>query len=250
MTEHDDRHDPGQDPGQDRVRRLLAELADPGPLPADVAARLDDRLAALVAEREAALDAPAAEVADLSAARARRRRLRTGLVAAASVAVLAIGIGTVADDLLPSGGESQSTTAADAGGDSMLREAAPDAPGPAEGSPETYQQDDQDGEAGSAATEVRRSEVRSATLDEDLARIAGRPSLQRGLVEDARGSASALAPCAVPTLAEGDAAVPVRLDGDPATLVLRAATGGTREAQIYACDNGDALLAQGTVPAP
>jgi hypothetical protein len=249
MTEHD----PGHDPEHEGVRRLLAELPDPGPLPAGVAARLDDRLAALVAERAAAPaeEQPAgSEVRDLSAARARRRRLRTGLVAAASVAVLGIGLGTVADDLLPGGGGPESATTADAGGDSMLREAAPDAPTRPDGGAETQREDDQDGETfGGEAAEVRRSPIRSATLDEDLARIAARPGSEGVLGDDARGAASSLAPCAVPTLAEGDEARPVRFDGDPATLVLRAPSGGTREAQVYTCDTGDALLAQGTVPA-
>jgi hypothetical protein len=249
VTEHDDQHDPEQDPRQDEVRRLLGELPDPGPLPADVAARLDDRLAALVAERAGGSEH--AEVTDLAAARARRRRRRTALVAAASVAVLGIGIGTVADDLLPGGGSSESATTADAGGDSMMREAAPDAPTD-QGGAKTYSQDS-DGapgtESGGAAAGARRALVRSATLDEDLARIAARADQQRALTADTPGTASALAPCAVPTLADGDQAVPVRFDGDPATLVLRGPSGGTREAQVYACDTGDALLAQGSVPA-
>jgi hypothetical protein len=96
---------------------------------------------------------------------------------------------------------------------------------------------------------VRRALVRSATLDEDLARIAAGSRARRALTSDTPGTPAALAPCAVPALADGDRAVPVRFDGDPATLVLRAPAGGTREAQVYACDTGDALLAQGSVPA-
>jgi hypothetical protein len=241
--QHDDQHHPEQDPRHDEVRRLLGELPDPGPLPAEVAARLDDRLAALVAERT--------EVPDLAAARDRRRRRRTALVAAASVAVLGIGIGTVADDLLPGSGSSESATTADAGGDSMMREAAPDAPTD-QGGAKTYTQDGDgapEAESGGAAAGVRRALVRSATLDEDLARIAARAGRLRALTADTPGTASALAPCAVPALAGGDRAVPVRFDGDPATLVLRAPSGGTREAQVYTCDTGDALLAQGSVPA-
>jgi hypothetical protein len=167
------------------------------------------------------------------------------------VAVLGIGIGTVGDDLLPGGGGSESATTADAGGDAMLRETDPDAPTQRDGGLGTEQEDGQDGEAfGGEAAEVRRSPIRSATLDEDLARIAARPGSQGVLGDDdARGAASSLAPCAVPTLAEGDEALPVRFDGEPATLVLRAPSGGTREAQVYTCDTGDALLAQGTVPA-
>jgi hypothetical protein len=245
VTEHDPGREPEHDPGHDEVRRLLAELADPGPVPADVAARLDDRLAALVAERAAAADEQA-PVSDLSAARDRRRRLRTALVAAASVAVVGIGIGTVADDLLPGGGSSESATTADAGNDSMLGEAAPDAPAERDGAPETF--GEQGGAGGGSTAEVRRIPIRSATLDEDLARIA-RPEARRVLPGDAAGIASSLAPCAVPALAGGDEALPVRLDGDPATLVLRAPQGGTREAQVYACDTGDDLLARGTVPA-
>ena len=40
----------------------------------------------------------------------------------------------------------------------------------------------------------------------------------------------------------------MRLDGERATLVLRGDAAGTREAQIYSCDDGDVLLATTVVP--
>ena len=131
----------------------------------------------------------------------------------------------------------------------MLRERHPDAPGPAEGRSDEPTDGTEDG--GEQAVRPRRGDAArsAAPADEDLP--PGSP--RRAAARAGRGRPrprSALAPCAVPALAEGPAAVAGRFDGDPATLVLRAATGGTREAQIYACDNGDALLAQRTVPAP
>ena len=96
MTEHD--------PDQEAVRRLLGEVPPAGPVPDDVAARLDARLAELVVEREAAIESPVAETGDDELAQARRRRrFRIALVAAASVSVLGLGLGTVLDDLSPGG---------------------------------------------------------------------------------------------------------------------------------------------------
>lgn len=89
----------------DAVRRLLADARHDEPVPDDVAARLDDTLAALVAERasspspSAEAVAPVAEVVDLAA---RRRRRVTQFVAAAAVVVVA-GVGI--DQMQPFSGQ-------------------------------------------------------------------------------------------------------------------------------------------------
>jgi hypothetical protein len=89
MTQRDD-----LTPEEDReVSRLLADAATPTALPPDVAARLDDQLAGLVAERvrdrqpRADLPGPG-DVATLPGPAQRRRRWPRVLVAAAAVAVV------------------------------------------------------------------------------------------------------------------------------------------------------------------
>lgn len=243
---------------EEQVRRALGSLPPEGPVPAEVARRLDARLAELVAERDAEATGPAepvlppgtdgAERDDL-AARRRRRRWRTGLVAAASVAVLGVGLGTVVDDLSLGGGDSESATA-----------------------PETASGDAAGGQADSGTQERRGltdgtqylarepQDLSSATLDSDVARVAAlepvltagpEPSAEEGRVTTDQSTAPGLAEitaCDVPRTRSGDQVVPVRLDGERATLVLRGDAAGTREAQIYSCDDGDVLLATTVVP--
>ena len=90
------RHDPDLDPAQDaRIRALLAELGsgpDGEPLPPEVAARLDDTLALLVAERSRAGGArPEDETTAANVVPLRRRWLPRAAVAAAAVIVLGAG---------------------------------------------------------------------------------------------------------------------------------------------------------------
>jgi hypothetical protein len=228
VTEHD------QD--QEAVRRLLGEVPPAGPVPDDVVARLDARLAELVAERESAGAPSAAEESgdELAAAR-RRRRFRIALVAAASVSVLGLGLGTVLDDLsLGGAGSADSATAGDAGADTMARELEEDGPGaaeaPTDGSPR-IQSDSADEDAG-----ADRPVVRGATLEADVTRIAEDLQALRGTDGGRNGVAQLIAPCAVPPMESGDRAVPIRFEGKDATLVVRAPEAGTREAEIYACD--------------
>lgn len=104
------------DPDTDaRVRALLADLSDPGPMPADVAARIEARL-----RDEAAVRDGAAPVATLDAhrtSRIRSNRLARLVLATAAAAALVIGSGTV---LLGKGSGFESlvggsTTSADSG---------------------------------------------------------------------------------------------------------------------------------------
>lgn len=236
MTEHD--------PEQEAVRRLLGEVPPAGPVPDDVTARLDARLAELVAERET--ESPVAVTGDDELAQARRRRrFRTVLVAAASVSVLGLGIGTVLDDLSGGAGSSESVTAADSGdsgddsGGSTLREGPEAAPGEGGGAESPRVEAD-------TAREPVRPEVRRSTLEADVTRIADQEAV---ISTDRDGDAARfLAPCDAPELRARDRAIPIRFEGDDATLVVRARPGGAREAEIYACDGrGDPLE---TAPLP
>ncbi|MFW6773148.1 hypothetical protein ACOACO_02600 [Nocardioides sp. CPCC 205120] len=135
MTDPTDRPAPGDDAPLDpateaRVRGLLRAAAERSPMPADVAARLDDVLAGLAAERAGAAPAatpaqnalpprpdaspahrPAPELVDLAAARRRRRVARGLLVAAAAVVVVGVG-GTVVPRLGGSESDSESSEVA------------------------------------------------------------------------------------------------------------------------------------------
>lgn len=90
-------------PQEEAVRRLLAETRETGPMPADVAARLDAVIADLAHTRDAAPDEPATVVP------LHRRRLPRLVLAAA--AVTALGLGTV--QVLDNAG--QDTAPSDAG---------------------------------------------------------------------------------------------------------------------------------------
>ena len=246
---------------EEQVRRVLGSLPPEGPLPPEVATRLDARLADLVAERTSAASSPSG---DELAARRRRRRVTTGLVAAASVAVIGVALGTIGD-LTGSGSDSaQSGEAVLDSGAAAPEAATDDSAGGADA-----------GALGTVPDGVRllagdRQDISAASLDRDVARVAARASAASSREDvtgdstdtddtdgtggtggpgEARRRLATIAPCVVPAVEAGDVVAPVRLDGEPATLVLRSAADGTREAQIYACDDAAALLASTTVPA-
>lgn len=93
-----------------RVSRLLAEARHDGPIPADVAARLDRVLAGMADEEVERPGQQAAPVVDLAARR--RRRAVSLLAAAAAVVVAGVGIGQVVG---PDRGGDDSATSAGAG---------------------------------------------------------------------------------------------------------------------------------------
>jgi len=252
---------------EDQVRRVLGSLPPVGPLPPEVAERLDATLADLTAERSAnqalsrrgAAEVTPGSPTDELAAR-RRRRWRTGLVAAASVAVLGVGIGTIADDL-PLGGVSSDTAEDSAGiqAESGAGGSAPDAGADTEEGPAQRPNGNAGPPQATYLTKSRQN-LSSDTLTRDIRRLAelspvlGARSTapQRDAPtesQDKDQALSALAPCDPPSTSRGDRLAAVRLDGQRATLVLRRADSGVREAQIYSCDDGDAVLASTVVPA-
>lgn len=237
------------DEAQEQVRRLLAAAgsAPPDhPLPEDVAARLDDVLAGLVAERQAESPGRAAEVADLDSRRP--RRWPQLLVAAAAVSVVGLGVGNLVQD---SGGEAMSADSAAAGssetaprqseggedgGSTTDRELAAEAAPEAEA--ERSLRTDADG-----VTARRPARLRSDSLALDVQRIedfalavpvGGPPRRWDGA-------------CVRPTAGEGDEWLPVRLEGKQAVLVLRAPAGGRRTAEVFACGEPDAPVARVTI---
>jgi hypothetical protein len=209
------------------VRRLLTASADPVAMPPDVARRLDDVLADLVR-------------ADLEGRRT--RRWPKVLVAAAAVSVLGLGVG----NLVRGDGGAEMATSADAGAGDNQDRLAP--------SPESARSDG-DGEAarerGDAVEQdadlravpgrdsgKRVPRLRAGSVDVDVQRIHDfAPELFAGSEPTQDSASPAEASCAVPEIGRRDRALAVRLDGEPATLVFRAARDGERRAEVYSCSD-------------
>ena len=189
---------------EEQVRRLLAQARHEEPIPDDVAARLDRVLADLRAE-PAESGAP---VVDL-AVRRRRRRLTQGLVAAAAVVVLGVGVSRI--DLAGSGGDAG--TAADSASEAI--EGSSEPPSDAAGS--------------ALASPPAPLALSAEGFERDVRRLlhAGGPQLDEGAGEDTDST------CPVP--AGRGARVAVSYDGRPAVLVVRSVAGGGRVVDLYVC---------------
>lgn len=228
---------------EDEVRRVLAGFGGPEPTPPQVSARLDATLARLVEERAAdqATDQLADEATDELAVR-RHRRWKGALVAAASVAVLGTGIGAVVNGIGTSGGDSMTTALDTAGEEAGGRDLAPGLSSDDGGGPESAPR------AGvEALRDLRGTELSSVTLGQDVrraARLLAGPSMEKAAEPEPW-----MTRCALPDASAGDRLAAVRLDGDRATLVLRAPVEGTHVAEIYSCDGLD-LVAVRKVPVP
>ena len=208
---------------EERVRRLLAG-AGPEPLPPDVASRLDETLAALVAERREHDGAASGERLTVRPGRTRRRWPMV-LVAAAAVCLIALGAG----DLVRSGGGGAATSSGQAASESRA--------GAAGGLAD---------HASGTGTVVARGplpRLHSATLRADVARAAGRHSAPR-----AAPAGPAAVRCTTPPHSPRERVLLVRLDGDPASLVLGPVIDGHRVARLYRCADPAAPLTSLTVP--
>jgi hypothetical protein len=217
-------------PEELEVRRLLADARHDEPMPADVAARLDRVLADLG-------DTPAPSphpLRDHDAAR--RRRHRRNLVLAAA-AVVVLGFGASRLDL-------SSTDDADSAGSS------------AADSSTSQEQSEAGGRAGDAPMAQAPSptplRLDSGAFERQVERYAD----QRKLAKDADlGAAVEAAPYddfAAPTCSLGDVGrgrqVAARYDGQPAVLVVRPASGGERQVDLFLCGTDEPLRST-TVPA-
>lgn len=233
-------------PGQEAVRRLLADARHEGAPPAEVVARLDETLAALVADRGSApLDgAPAtsertAPVVDLAS---RRRRLAgVGLLAAASVVVAGVALGQV----LPRGSGDAGSSA---GSDSSLA----DTPAEAE---RDFQSDDS-GAGSELAPESLKSSPGTPFAGYPAISVTD-PALEQQLVDlragavarsQDLGSVDALSSCALPSLGQGRRLL-AQVDGELGVVVFRRPGSGTQQAELYVC-GAPAPVRTLTLPAP
>lgn len=239
------------------VRDLLAGARHTGPVPDDVAARLDATLADLAAERVAdpttpttpggTDDAPAAEpdATVVPLARRRRRRIGLGLVAAAAVVVGGVAVTQVLPQM-----SGEDTATSEAGGESALDAGAgQDRSGAA-----------QEGSA-SAGSRVPRLSPESFRRDVLRARgLAERGVLDASSASDARGvegqaesesgaerdrRAPGPSPRALADQCGIDAGpgrlVVVRYAGRRGLLVLRPPEGDRQRADLFPCGAAEPL---------
>lgn len=224
------------------VRRALAATPPEGPMPPEVVDRLERTIAELrLAEP---VETPGERVVEpvetplVSLEERRRRRWPAALVAAASVAVLGYGVGTVLVDTSP-----QTELATDSAGSEAegrtFDEEAPAAPQEESGA---------DGFGAESLAEGVRAELTRSALRSDVeALLAQRGAVERRAPDDDRDSE--LAGCPVPPGTDRATLFAVLLNGRPGTLVLRPASGGERVAQVYSCDAEPSVLASTTVAA-
>ncbi|WP_027861154.1 hypothetical protein [Marmoricola sp. URHB0036] len=221
---------------EERVRALLADLGaapDAAAVPPDVAARLDETLAGLVAERE---QTPA-NVVPL-----RRRWAPRAAAAAAAVIVLGAG-GVAAANLGVFDGTARDTSSADtsAGGSS-----AESLDGTTTTAPEPT--------TAPNALSAQLPRVRAASFDADVARLLQRRAPARDDAPNQRkselgsGSGEAAATCPGPRTSHGSTTTPVLYDGTPAVLVVHPARAGERLVEAWSCGGGR-VLDRARVPA-
>lgn len=261
------------DPAFDELRALLATTRATGPVPDEVAARLDDTLASLQAERAAGAAPGTAVVVPL-----RRRLAPRLLVAAAAVVVIATGSVGIARVVSDTGGDdamtAESATSADADAGGTVDPAAP-------------RNDDsaQELDSGDAAYADVPVQLSSATFARDASRVmraAATASKAEAPTDDgldadspteseepfADRGADGAAPTAPPLTATtgrldtllrqaltacpgpdapGAVTLAATLDDAPVALVFRPPTETGQLVEAWSCD-GVELLASATVP--
>lgn len=267
---------------EEQVRRLLADARHDEPVPADVAARLDAVLARLAAEESDPANAPAGDSSGEPAAAALapaeavtgpttgsadvtplRRRPWGGilLVAAAAVAVAAVGFGQV-----ERGGEQAATSATDTSGG---REAEAGAASQAQPPDATALSGPAEAQSESGSTQVSPAHPLTgadadATLDERYAASGGvlpeiradhfagdvRTALEQLARSTALGAPSPRSGAAVPAApafpcdpaAWGEGTLlPVTYEGASAVLALRPPTGDSQVADLLRCGTAEVI---------
>jgi hypothetical protein len=234
---------PDLTPEQDAVRRLLADARHDGPTPPEVVARLDDTLAALVADRGPAPLAgeehrPSAPVVDLGARR--RRMAGVGLLAAAAVVVAGVAIGqglpgmsgsddagsTASSDMSTSqeqdAGAPQDSSGNDSGG------AADSESGAAETGPESLKSTAPAPDAAAPTLSTTDTDLDQELLD--LQPLAG-----------ARRSATVYDGFCLSGIGPGRR-LAAEVDGQPGVVVYRPRSGDAREVAIFVCGSGEPVL--------
>jgi hypothetical protein len=232
---NDDELDPEQDA---RIRALLAEVAttDETTLPPEVAARLDETLAGLVAERQ--------ETAEETNVIPLRRRWAPR-AAAAAAAVIVVGAGGVAAaNLGVFDGASKSASDSGAAGGQAESFAGSASNSPTPGKPQA------------PADAVALPRITSVTFDADVARLVQRQGLASTQRDDATNlrkaqekdqSNGTVAGCTGPKADDGSPRETVLYDGTRAVLVVHPPKQGRQAVVAWTCA-GDHVLARTSVP--
>lgn len=244
MTDRPTDEEPLTPEQEDDVARLLADTAGPVRMPADVAARLDDVLAGLVAERSDSTGPATApdsveDADELARERARRRWPRV-LLAAAAVVVGGYTVGTVASDGLLSGSAESASGGADADSstaqeDSLqadeYQEENPGG-GPVAGDVESAPEASDTG----AMKLLRTVRLRPDTLERDVRRALRLLDAAPAASLSRQGTELADSTCPGPPLGKRERSLPVRYDGGPAVLVAGPERGGVVGATVHSCE--------------
>jgi hypothetical protein len=221
---------------EETVRRLLVAAGGPVQTPDDVAARLDDVLADLHAERGGSATAP---VTDLAARR--RRNWPKVLVAAAAVAVVGVGIGNIPGNLGSGGDDAASSGQAGGVAEDSLAGAGDGGAPPAEDPATTSERNTLQPNTllGTAPTStLPRVRAGSATLDAQ--RILALSLDSAVIDEPVAPNRARTRTCDIPAISRGETLVAVRFDGRRASLLFgKPDTTGNREAQVYPCDDSE-----------
>jgi len=246
--------DPELNPGEEaRVRALLADLGsapDVTAMPPEVAARLDETLAGLVADREAQTEhAPVVEQGRSNVVPLRRRWTSRATAAAAAVIVLGLG-GVAVANLDGFQGGSSDKASSDAGGISAggaesLDESssAPPAPSAAGGDLGALRE----GVPRLTAASFDADAARLVAGDQNLSSLDGSVTSERKTLDKADRRALANAArsgCPGPQVDDGATETLVLYDDAPAVLVIHPARQGERLVEAFAC--GDARVLDST----
>ncbi len=247
----------------DEERQVSALVADalgrgPATAPPDVTARLDEALAGLVAERNAApTPAPvtvhrdgASSGATVVPLASRRRRLPRALLAAAAVVVGGYAVGNLGLDGLmgagDDGGSADTASSGDAGGDGA---GGGTSRGQLEGDTLERPQD----EGMSVVPRVRRDHLaadvrRAVRLVEQLPATRD-PAAGEERGTEGGGTVDETSECPVPRLTDEQRLYLVRFADEPAGMVLGPRRAGKVEVTVYSCSTGGVELSR-VVPAP
>jgi hypothetical protein len=250
MTDHPDEPDEQLDPAspedEARIRALLAGARATGPVPADVAARLDGVLADLSAGRVTVDPVPADNVVPIT--RTRRHRIVTVLGVAAAIGVFGLGVGAVLNSE-PGENDAASTDSAvaDRGGDAGMNEEAEAAP--TESGNELGPGDEPGAEDDKVVLREHAFVVRPEHLTQDLARIQsalpapGAADYSRGMVHAPKGFGCRL------TTPDRGILIGVEYDGAPAFVRFLEPMGDSQVVEVLQCGTGD-LVRSTTLPTP
>lgn len=246
--EHDEQLDPVSPAEETRLRELLSEARATEPIPADLAARLDEALAGLAADRSAGAAEPSAATGSEASihpfVRTRRHRVVALLGAAAAVAVVGLGIGALVDRDSDNMDDSAATGTSVERGDKAATAESLKAVNPEDGVDDSANTDDDP--APPAWEKVvgapRVAVVRSRHLTRDLAAIQDRylpsPGTARygkTLVHQPQGFTCPSADWGRGVL------VAATYDGDPAYVAFRQPMGASQVVEVLQCGTAEVL---------